>query len=313
MADSERIARKLEMSGYKKAAKPENANLVVINACSVRQSATNRVYGKIRNLKNKKIIIAGCVLKEDKKKLLAKNKDIEFWHPDEYFDLAPLPSSSNTAYVPIMTGCDNFCTYCAVPYTRGRERSRPAKDIIQDAKNAVKKDAKEIWLLGQNVNSYKYDFPKLLKTINNIPGDLKIYFMSSHPKDFSDKLIKAIAECKKVSREIHLPAQSGDNEILKKMNRKYTAGHYKKLVKKIRKAIPDVKISTDAIVGFPGETKKQFQNTMKLFKEIKFSKAYIGKYSPRPGTPAAKMKDDVPHEEKKRRWKILNEIANVKK
>ena len=317
MADSERIARKLEMSGYKMATKIESVDLVVLNACSVRQSATNRVYGRIRELgiKNKelKIIIAGCVLKEDKKKLLAKDKNIEFWHPDEYFDLTPISSNSNAAYIPIMTGCDNFCAYCAVPYTRGRERSRPAKDIIKDAKSAVQKGAKEIWLLGQNVNSYKYDFPKLLKGINNIDGNFKIYFMSSHPKDFSDKLIKTISENKKVSGEIHLPVQSGDNAILKKMNRKYTIGHYKNLIKKIRKAILEVKISTDVIVGFPGETEKQFQNTVKLFKELKFSKAYIGKYSPRPGTPAAKMKDDIPIEEKKRRWEILNEIANSKK
>jgi len=317
LADSERIARKLEMSGYKMATKIESVDLVVLNACSVRQSATNRVYGRIRELgiKNKelKIIIAGCVLKEDKKKLLAKDKNIEFWHPDEYFDLTPISSNSNAAYIPIMTGCDNFCAYCAVPYTRGRERSRPAKDIIKDAKSAVQKGAKEIWLLGQNVNSYKYDFPKLLKGINNIDGNFKIYFMSSHPKDFSDKLIKTISENKKVSGEIHLPVQSGDNAILKKMNRKYTIGHYKNLIKKIRKAILEVKISTDVIVGFPGETEKQFQNTVKLFKELKFSKAYIGKYSPRPGTPAAKMKDDIPIEEKKRRWEILNEIANSKK
>jgi len=305
------------MSGYKMATKIESVDLVVLNACSVRQSATNRVYGRIRELgiKNKelKIIIAGCVLKEDKKKLLAKDKNIEFWHPDEYFDLTPISSNSNAAYIPIMTGCDNFCAYCAVPYTRGRERSRPAKDIIKDAKSAVQKGAKEIWLLGQNVNSYKYDFPKLLKGINNIDGNFKIYFMSSHPKDFSDKLIKTISENKKVSGEIHLPVQSGDNAILKKMNRKYTIGHYKNLIKKIRKAILEVKISTDVIVGFPGETEKQFQNTVKLFKELKFSKAYIGKYSPRPGTPAAKMKDDIPIEEKKRRWEILNEIANSKK
>lgn len=321
MADSERIARKLEMSGYKMVAKPKSANLIVINACSVRQSAIDRVYGRIRELsaqgrpasgwKNKKIILAGCVLEVDKRKL--KDKIDEFWHPDEYFDLVPIGSGSNVAYIPIMTGCNNFCTYCAVPYTRGRERSRPAKNIIKDVKNALKNKIKEIWLLGQNVNSYKYDFLKLLKTINDIAGDFKIHFMSSHPKDFSDELIKTIAECKKVSREIHLPAQSGDNMILKKMNRKYTVGRYKKLIKKIRKAVPDIKISTDIIVGFPSETEKQFQNTVKLFKELKFSKAYIGKYSPRPGTPAAKMKDDVSIKEKKRRWKILNEIANPKK
>ena len=233
LADSERIARKLEISGYQKATKLESANIVVINACSVRLSAVNRVYGLIKNLSKSKtkksklkIIVAGCVLKEDKKKLLAKDENIEFWHPDEYFDLTPVSSSANAAYIPIMTGCNNFCTYCAVPYTRGRERSRPAKDIIRDAKNAIKNKKTEIWLLGQNVNSYKYGFPKLLKTINALAGDFKIYFMSSHPKDFSDNLIKAIAENKKVSREIHLRVQWGDNAILKKMNRKYTVSHY---------------------------------------------------------------------------------------
>lgn len=261
LADSERIARKLEIAGYQKTTKPELSDIIIINACSVRQSAINRVYGQIKNLTNLKsqklnlkIIVAGCVLEADKKKLLTKNKNIEFWYPDEYFDFVPLSTNKDTAYIPIMTGCDNFCTYCAVPYTRGREHSRPVKDVIKDTKNAVKKGAKEIWLIGQNVNSYKYNFPKLLRIINNIDGDFKIYFMSSHPKDFSNELIKAIAESKKVSKEIHLPVQSGDNDILKKMNRKYTAGQYENLIKKIRKIIPDVKISTDAIIGFPSAT-----------------------------------------------------------
>ncbi|MFZ2356530.1 MAG: MiaB/RimO family radical SAM methylthiotransferase [Candidatus Omnitrophota bacterium] len=309
-ADSERIARKLENFGYRIAKNKEKADLIVINACSVRQSAMDRVYAKINKFKNKKIILAGCVLPADRKKLKEKVKEI--WHPDEYFELIPLYPDSSVAYIPIMTGCNNFCTYCAVPYTRGRERSRPVEDIIKDVKKALKKEVKEIWLLGQNVNSYKDGFPKLLKTTNDIAGNFKIYFMSSHPKDFSGDLIKAISECKKVSREIHLPVQSGDNTILKKMNRKYTVEHYKNIVKKIRKKIPEAKISTDIIVGFPGETKKQFQNTVKLAKEIKFDKAYIGKYSPRPGTVAAKLKDNVPLQEKKRRWKILNELINKK-
>lgn len=319
LADSERIARKLEMSGYKETEKPEKADIVVINACSVRQSAINRVYGRIRELSARdgsafggKIIIAGCILEKDKKKL--KGIVDEIWHPDEYFDLVPLPANKNIAYIPIMTGCNNFCAYCAVPYTRGQERSRSAREIIKDIKTALKNKAREIWLLGQNVNSYKYNFPKLLKTTNFLPGNFKIHFMSPHPKDFSDEMIKTIAECKKISREIHLPVQSGNDTILKRMNRKYTVGHYKKLIKKIRKAIPNAKISTDVIVGFPNETKKQFQNTVKLFKEIGFSKAYIGKYSPRPSTLAQKkFKDNIPIEEKKRRWKILNEIANSKK
>lgn len=282
----------------------------MINCCSVRQSAMDRVYAKINKFKDKKIILAGCVLEEDKRKL--KNKVDEIWHPDEYFDLVPITSNPDTAYIPIMTGCNNFCTYCAVPYTRGKERSRLSDEIIKEVKSLIKKDYKEIWLLGQNVNSYP-DFPALLRKVNKIDGDFKIYFMSPHPKDFSDDLIKTMKECRKFSRCINLPVQSGNDEILKKMNRPYTVSHYKKLVRKIRKAIPDIKLSTDVIVGFPGETKKQFQDTVKLFKEIEFDSAYINKYSPRPGTPASKLKDSVPPLEKKRRWKVLNKIANESK
>jgi tRNA-2-methylthio-N6-dimethylallyladenosine synthase len=246
-----------------------------------------------------------------------------------------------------MTGCNNFCSYCVVPHTRGREKSRPADEIIKEIKNLIKIGCKEILLLGQNVNSYKsassatsysssetrktgrvekskpnssrqartinnVNFSQLLRLINALPGDFTIKFLSSHPKDMSDSLINAIAECEKVSKEIHLPVQSGDNTILRKMNRKYTAAHYKKLIKKIRQKMPNAIISTDVIVGFPGETKKQFANTVKLFKELKFAKAYIAQYSPRPGTAAYKLKDNVSIQEKKHRWKILNEIINKK-
>ena len=264
-------------------------------------------------LGRKKIILAGCVLPADKKKL--KNKVSEIWYPDNYFECSPIYSNEKSAYVPIMTGCDNFCAYCAVPYTRGRERSRPAEEIIKEVKNLIQKDYKEIWLLGQNVNSYKsgaVNFPRLLEMINEILGDFKIRFLTSHPKDMSEELIKIIANCKKIVKEIHLPVQSGDNQILKKMNRNYTIRQYKNLVKKIRQKIPEIKISTDIIVGFPGETKKQFQNTTKLAEKIKFDKAYVAKYSPRPGTVAFKLKDDVPFEEKKGRWQILNRLINKK-
>lgn len=304
VADSERIAAKLEKHGYKKIDSPEKANLVVINTCSVRQSAINRVYGKLNKLKNKKIILAGCVIESDKKKMA--DKIWQFWRPDEYFNCKPIYESKTRAYVPIMTGCNNFCSYCVVPYTRGREKSRPEREIILEIKKLIKNKYKEIWLIGQNANSYP-NFNNLLKTINNLPGRFTLHFMTSHPKDMSDKLIKTIKECEKISREIHLPVQSGDNKILKAMNRHYTVKHYKSLIKKLRK-IPGIKISTDVIVGFPGETKAQFNNTVKLFKEIKFYKAYISKYSPRPGTAAAKLKDNVPQQEKKRRWRILNNL-----
>jgi tRNA-2-methylthio-N6-dimethylallyladenosine synthase len=349
-ADSERIARRLENMGHTKTNQIEKAGLVVINACSVRQSAMDRVYSKINRCKNKKIILAGCILPADKKKLFAKggsasggkNNIIEIWHPNEYFEDIPLHTDDSSAFVPIMTGCNNFCTYCAVPYTRGREKSRPAGEIIKEVTNLIKNGYKEIRLLGQNVNSYsgkfdffsrafiykyindptanpiekKSNFPLLLKIINDLPGDFKIRFLTSHPKDMSDELIKTIAECEKVSKEIHLPLQSGDNAILKKMNRKYTIGHYKNLIKKIYKQIPNAKISTDIIVGFPGETKKQFENTVKAMAIIGFSKAYIACYSPRPGTATAKLKDNIPRQEKKQRRKILVKILeeqNAKK
>jgi tRNA-2-methylthio-N6-dimethylallyladenosine synthase len=203
-----------------------------------------------------------------------------------------------------------------VPYTRGKLVCRDHKKILAEAKKLISQGFKEIWLLGQNVNDYSsptdnsIDFPELLKMVNNLPGKFKIFFMSPNPKNFSDKLIKTMAQCKKFSRYLNLPIQSGDNEILKKMNRPYTAEKYIALVKKIRKAIPDINLSTDVIVGFPGETKKQFANTAKLFKKIKFNIAYINKYSPRYGTAAAKLKDDVSWDEKKRRERILQNIIN---
>jgi len=358
-SDSERIATVLEKIGYKPAPAINGADLIVVNMCSVRQSAVDRVYGlvsKFQKIKNKKsglkTILTGCLLRKDKKKLanrfdlvldianlpkwpkiLDVNSAVisgrELLNTEDYLKIQPKYSSNFSALVPIMTGCNNFCTYCVVPYTRGREISRPAEEIICEIKKLIKRGHKEIWLLGQNVNSYKgrfnpvakkrdrlnkrqdikfINFPQLLRKINDVPGNFWIRFTSSHPKDFSDELINAMANCEKVTEYLNLPAQSGDNEILKKMNRSYTVAQYKNLVKKIRKKIPNISLSTDIIVGFPGETKKQFENTVNLFKEIKFDMAYIAKYSPRPGTAAAKMEDTVPQKEKDRREKVLTEI-----
>jgi len=228
-----------------------------------------------------------------------------------------------SALVSISNGCDNFCAYCIVPLARGREISRTVIDIASDVKKAITNGAKEIWLLGQTVNSYRCNlkskisnlkpkeikFPELLRMVNDIPGDFWIRFTSPHPKDFSDELIKAMAECEKFAHYINLPVQSGNNTVLKRMGRPYTVGHYKKLVGKIRKAMPDIAISTDIIVGFPGETRKQFGDTKKLFEEIKFDMAFISEYSPRPKTVAYKMfKDNVSHKEKESRKNELNEI-----
>ena len=348
-SDSERIASVLENNGFQKASKMNEANLIVVNMCSVRQSAVDRVYGKIQNAKIKnqnekskcKIILTGCILKKDRERLFQQVnlildiKDLQNW-PEKlgiknqelgiknYFEIEPKYSSFPAAYVPISTGCNNFCAYCVVPYTRGPLIHRPAEDIIKEVKELIKKGYREIWLLGQNVNSYgiqretdakqnakqtqNINFSKLLRMVNDIPGDFWIRFTSSHPKDFSDELIKTMAECKKVTPYLNLPVQSGNDEILKKMNRNYTVQKYKNLVKKIRKKIPDIALSTDIIVGFPGEIKKQFENTAKLLREIKFDMAYIAQYSLRPGTTAIKMKDNVPQKEKKKREQILTEI-----
>lgn len=317
-SDSERITGFLENKGYKKAPNIQGADLIIVNACSVRQSAIDRIFGlepKLKKIKAKKIL-TGCILKSDKNKFkeyFDEVLDINEFLGKDYLCITPNYVFKNSALIPIMTGCDNFCTYCVVPYTRGRETSRSIKEIINEAKCLIRKGYKEITLLGQNVNSYKYNFSKLLKKLNTLSGDFKIRFITNHPKDFSDELINTIANCKKISKEIHLPIQSGDNEILKKMNRGYTVQQYKNLVKKINQKIPNVKLSTDVIVGFPGETKKQFENTVKLFKEIKYNLAYINKYSTRANTAAAKLKDNISPQEKKTRWNILNDIINKPK
>lgn len=315
LADSEEIAQFLEKK-YRPAENIKHADLVVVNMCSVRQSAVDRVFGLKDKLKNKIAILTGCILPKDKRKFenifdyILNTKDLPNWPSKILQSNSSVYGTKNKtiAYISIMTGCDNFCSYCVVPHTRGREVSIPQKEIICEAKKLIKNGVKEIWLLGQNVNSYKYNFAKLLRKINKIPGRFQIRFMSSHPKDLSDDLIEVVAKCEKVAKYLNLPIQSGDNEILKKMNRPYTVEQYKNLVKRIRDKIPNINLSTDVIVGFPGETKKQFGNTAKLFKEIKYNIAYINKYSPRPGTASFKLKNDVSIGEKKRRERILMKI-----
>lgn len=303
-ADSERIAATLEKRGYQPAANAKEADLIVVNMCSVRQSAVDRVFGmpmKLRGIKAKKVL-TGCILKKD----IAKFSKI-------FDEIRKMPQRGcPSALIPISNGCNNFCAYCVVPYTRGHLICRPHQEIIKEIKSAVKKGLKEIWLLGQNVNDYSsgtVNFAELVKLVNDIPGNFKFFFMSPHPKNFSDELINTLAECKKFGRRLNLPVQSGDDAILKKMRRNYTVKQYKALVKKIRDKMPDINLSTDVIVGFPGETKKQFENTVKLFKIIGFDIAYISKYSPRTGTASFQMEDDVPREEKIRRKKVLSKLT----
>ncbi len=351
-SDSERIAAVLGEIGYKKADSEKTADLFVLNACSVRQAAVDRIYGKINKIQKSKcksqndnskfkIILTGCLLEKDREKIkprvdlifdindlpklpkflekihnskfLIRNSRLEDIPGQDYFLIQPKHSKKELAYVPIMTGCDNFCSYCAVPYTRGREKSRPAAEIIEEIKILVGRGAKEIILLGQNVNSYKsrtVNFPKLLKMICDLPGDFKIQFITAHPKDMTEETIGAL-KLPKISDSLHLPVQSGSNRILKLMNRHYTAGRYLKLIAKIRRAKPAVKISADIIVGFPGETARDFQKTVALCKKAGFAGAYVAQYSPRAGTLSAKIyADDVPPEEKKRRWRVVDDLAN---
>lgn len=317
-SDSQRIATVLEKNGYSHASKENEADLLVVNMCSVRQSAVDRVYGLIEKFKKLKTlpagrqvktILTGCVLPKDKQKFRGGFDQI-LKFPD-LLKYKAKNQDSPQAFVPISNGCNNLCTYCAVPLTRGALKCRDHREIIKEIKGARKK---EIWLLGQNVNNYyspadpSINFANLIRKICEIPGNFKILFMSPHPKNFSDDLINVLANCQKFGGYLNLPVQSGDDAILKKMARNYTAKDYKNLVKKIREKMPDINLSTDVIVGFPGETKKQFQNTVKLFKKIKFNNAYVSKYSPRPGTAAFKLKNNIPLAEKKRRWKILNDL-----
>ncbi len=359
-SDSERIASYLENLGYQESSEKE-ADLVVITTCGVRQSAENRIYGIIPKLKKQnpsvKIILTGCLAgREDVKKRIGEKVDI--WLPvkeleklkallenceddfcntsiynskyktnDDYLKLKPKYNSVFSAFVPIGNGCDNFCTYCVVPYARGSEKYRSAEEILEEVKILVKKGYKEIALIAQNVNSYKSDanvlintndadceskkvinFSKLLQMVNDIKGDFWIRFATSHPKDMSDELIETIASRKKICHHIHLPAQAGDDDVLHRMNRRYTRGHYLGLIKKIKDRMPDVALTTDIIVGFPGETRQQFDKTKELFEEVQYDMAYIAQYSPRPGTAALKFEDDIETEEKKRREEELMEV-----
>jgi tRNA-2-methylthio-N6-dimethylallyladenosine synthase len=357
-SDGERIAAVLEKIGFQKASNLNGADLILVNMCSVRQSAVDRVFGlfpKFEKLKTKnsqlKTILTGCILKEDRKKfakgfdlildiknlpdwpkIFKKKCDVLFCDRNfirrNYLKIQSKYSNNFSAFIPISNGCNNFCSYCVVPFVRGPLICRSYLDVLKEVKNAIDKGFKEIWLLGQNVNDYKsnlktqmsnvktINFAKLLKMVNEIPGNFWIRFTSPHPKNFSDELIEAMAKCQKVTPYLNLPVQSGDDEILKKMNRPYTIEQYKDLIEKIRSKFvliregleQEIAISTDIIVGFPEETKEQFENTAKLLKEIKFDMAYIARYSPRPGTAAAKLKDNVSPKEKERRYKILTEI-----
>jgi tRNA-2-methylthio-N6-dimethylallyladenosine synthase len=350
-SDSERIATILERAGYERTYEENEANLFVVISCSVRESAILRIYGKMKDIRARKdegeeltTILTGCVLENDRKKLekvfdvIIETKDIECipnklkdindftstttmvsGGSSDYFRVKPHYESSFRAFVPISTGCDNFCSYCAVPYTKGREKSRPTDEIVEEVAFLINSGYKEITLVGQNVNSYGHDitgnkndnspFINLLNSLDEIDGDHRIYFYSNHPKDMTNELIIALTRLKHFPHYIHLPLQSGNNEILKEMNRHNTREDYLELVSKIRKAIPDVTLTTDIIVGYPGERDEQLADTAEVMKEAEFDMAFIAQYSPRSGTVSAKKVDDVTRKEKKRREAILQEIV----
>ena len=357
--DSEKLSGMMEEMGYSKTDKLEDANLIVFNTCCVRENAEDRLFGKLGEVKKYKeakgtiIAIGGCMMQE--KHIVEKLKqsysffDIVFGthtlhkFPGDVYNVIQnrkriediididgeviegLPikrEDSIKASVSIMNGCNNFCTYCIVPYVRGRERSRRAEDIIAEIKCLAEEGYKEITLLGQNVNSYMRvereknedvgpinSFAKLLREVNKIDGIERIRFISPHPKDFTDDVIEAIRDCDKVCKIIHLPLQSGSTEVLRKMNRKYTKEQYLDLVKKMREKIPGVEFSTDIIVGFPEETEEDFEDTLDVVSKVCFEQVFMFIYSRRVGTPADKMENQIPEDVKHTRFDRLKKLV----
>lgn len=331
-ADSERIAGDYQARGFKAAKTYKEADEIVVNTCSVRKSAEDRVIGLLLNLeKNKKgkIILTGCMIHYGQPKLLEMLPQVDEILPinEVGFNSPSIRRDKINAWVPISNGCNSFCSYCIVPYSRGREKSRPEKDILDEIHQLIDKGYTEITLLGQNVNSYGLEkvgiglrknrpesgippFVRLLQQVCDFKSIKKVRFMTSNPWDFSDALINCIAKNNKIDRFVHLPVQSGSNRILKLMNRGYTWQDYLKLVKKLKTKVKNLTLGTDIIVGFPGETEKDFEDTVNLAKKVNWQVAFVARYSPRPGTVAAKMKDDVSAAEKKRRWQILENLIN---
>jgi len=339
--DSEIIETILFQAGHAPAGKAEEANIVLLNTCAVREHAEQRVLGRTAQLNGLRaqnqpffLIVCGCMAQRMAEEILQKLPFVDFViGPDNYYLLPELlkkrpskkaasrifvaqdakqsyrlhPVHKHTeisAFISVMRGCNNFCTYCIVPYTRGRERSRPAEILMEEAENLAKNGFPEIFLLGQNVNSYLDNglhFDGLLKKIAQIDAVKRIRFTTSHPKDMSDGLIRTIAETAKICNHIHLPVQSGSTAVLKKMNRQYSAEHYRSLISKIRHYIPQAALTTDIIVGFPGETEHDYQETVNLMKEVRYDHAFMFKYSPREGTKAAQMADSVPEDVKQQR------------
>lgn len=351
-SDSEKINGQLEELGYLPAEQMEEADIVILNTCSIRQNAEEKVYGKIGEVKQLKdknphvlLGIAGCMAQENRRKLVQRMPIIDFvigpynihnlheivtdkdavgshvvltqMKPQRVRDYSLLKASRKSkifAWVPIMQGCNKFCTYCIVPYVRGRETSRTIEDIKAEVISLAQDGYKEITLLGQNVNSYGLDFKNntdfsdLIRALDTVEGIKRIRYMTSHPRDMTKEMVDVMAASSKVVRHMHLPVQHGSNEMLKRMNRGYTVEHFYEMVDYIRERMPDVGFTTDLITGFPGETEEMHQATIALLKKVRFDSAYTFIYSPRRGTPAASMTNQISDEIKHRR---LNEIMEV--
>lgn len=351
--ESEKLAGILCERGYSLCDSEEDADLIVFNTCCIRENAEKKAEGNIGALKQLKkrkkdliIAVGGCMTQQpgaaEKLKaefpyldivfgthnlekfgemldaeLSTKKKTVNVWEKEgEVIEGTPKTRTSYpNAWVNITYGCNNFCTYCIVPYVRGRERSRAPEEIINECKDLVSAGYKEITLLGQNVNSYGHDlgntnFSALLREIDKIEGNFRLRFMTNHPKDFSEELIKTLSECKKTTKNVHLPVQAGSDRVLKLMNRRYTADDYIKKVELLRKYIPDIAVTTDIMVGFPTETEEDFNDTYDLMKKIGFAGAFTFVYSPRSGTPAAKMDGQIDEETSKRRIMKLIDLQN---
>ena len=345
VADSQRIMGMLKVMGYEFVDESDDADLVIFNTCAVREHAEDRVFGNVGtlvHLKRRKpntiIALCGCMMQQEH---IAKRIKRSFPHVDLVFgthvvhklpemlfkvldgqgrifenpdidgviaeNIPQVNDSKINGWLPIMYGCNNFCTYCIVPYVRGRERSRNPEDIIADLKEMVAKGIKNITLLGQNVNSYDggITFAQLLRKCNEVKGDFVIRFMTSHPKDCSEELLKAMAECEKVEKHLHLPVQSGSSRVLKAMNRNYSREKYLSLVEKAKSLMPNLTLTSDIIVGFPSETYEEVQETISLIEKVRYQSLFTFIYSKRKGTPAAEMPDDVSKEEKGKRFREL--------
>jgi len=333
-ADSARLASELEARGYVPAPHLEEADIVVLNSCVVRQSAENRVLSKLSSLRPLKrlrpdasIALTGCMVDGNIGDLERRFPQVDaFFGPQSFQEFLagvksvgeapPQPARQPQVceFVPIITGCDKFCTYCIVPYRRGREHSRPLDEIRAKVESLASLGVREVTLLGQNVDSYGHDLPygpdlaDLLSELNEVSGLARIRFLTSHPRDMSVRLIQAVARLDKVCEHINLPVQAGADEVLRRMGRRYSVSQYRDLVSRIKDAVPVVSLSTDVIVGFPGETEDQFGGTVALLESIRFDTVHVAAYSPRPGTAAAGLTDTVSVSEKKRRMQVIETL-----